>query len=142
MPEIENSIARIMKSYASAAAAKDTAAFMRLYDPNVRVFDAWDCWSYEGAPAWHAAVKSWFDSLGNESVSVTFDEVRSSGGQELAIVSAIVTYANMSLQGEPLRSMQNRVTWAIRTSGPDPLIIHEHTSAPINMDQMKAILKR
>jgi ketosteroid isomerase-like protein len=142
MPEFATPIERMLETYAAAVAAKDSASFMRLYDPNVRVFDAWECWTYEGSAAWEAMVRSWFDSLGTESVRVTFDETRSSGGQELTILSTIVTYTGISAQGEVLRSIPNRLTWAIHQSNSGPRIIHEHTSAPIGFSEMKAILNR
>ncbi len=48
MTEMDAPIARVLRSYESAVLAKDIEAFMRLYDPKVRVFDAWGVWSYEG----------------------------------------------------------------------------------------------
>ena len=142
MNDMEKPIANVLKSYASAVLSKDVKTFMHLYDPNVRVFDAWGVWLYEGAAAWQVAVEGWFTSLSNESVHVKFDDVRSLGGPDLAMVSAIVTYAGVSAGGQPLRSMQNRITWVLRTSGHNLRIVHEHTSAPIDFDESKAILKR
>ncbi len=142
MSDIERPIARILEAYKSAVLAKDVDAFVRLYDPKVRVFDAWGVWSYEGLPAWQTAVEGWFTSLRTETVKVRFDDVHSSAAQEFAIVSAIVTYAAISPQGEPLRSMHNRMTWGLRTSGHVLRIVHEHTSAPIGFDDQKAILQR
>jgi ketosteroid isomerase-like protein len=142
MSDAERSIARVVESYRSAVLAKDADAFMSLYDPEVRVFDAWGIWSYEGAPAWRIAVEGWFASLGSERVAVTFADVRSSPGRDLAMVTAVVTYAGSSAQGEPLRSMQNRLSWVLRTSGHVLRIVHEHTSAPIGFDDSKAILQR
>lgn len=138
----EKSIARVLDSYQSAVLAKDVEAFMRLYDPSVRVFDAWGVWSYEGATKWRTAIQGWFTSLGTERVEVSFDDVRISAGRELAIVSAVVTYAGLSAEGDPLRAMQNRLTWALRTTGHVWRIVHEHTSAPIGFDDSKAILRR
>ena len=88
------------------------------------------------------AVEGWFTSLGSESVNVTFEDVQTSLGPDWAIVSAIVTYAGISAQGERLRAMQNRLTWALRTSGHVLRIIHEHTSAPMGFNDSKAILQR
>jgi ketosteroid isomerase-like protein len=139
---MEKSIAGVLKSYASAVFSKDVKTFMHLYDSNVRVFDAWGVWLYEGAAAWQVAVEGWFTSLGTERVQVKFDDVRSLGGPDLAMVSAIVTYAGVSAEGEPLRSMQNRITWVLRSSGHNLRIVHEHTSAPIDFNESKAILKR
>ncbi len=142
MTEMDATIARTLRSYESAVFAKDIEAFMRLYDPKVRVFDAWGVWSYEGTEAWRIAVEGWFSSLGKERVKVSFDDVQSSGGHELAALSAIVTYAALNAQGELARSMQNRITWILRTSGHVLRIAHEHTSAPIGFTDLKAILER
>ena len=142
MTDIDKSIARVLESYQAAVHAKDVDAFMRLYDPGVRVFDAWGVWSYEGSDAWQRAVEGWFKSLGDEKVKVTFDAVKTSSGRESAVVSAVVTYAGRSAQGEELRSMQNRLTWALRVSGHVLRIAHEHTSAPIGFEDQKAILQR
>ena len=47
-----------------------------------------------------------------------------------------------SAEGETLREMQNRLTWGMRRSGPAMRIVHEHTSAPLGFEDMKAILQR
>lgn len=142
MPDIESLIDRVLEGYKSAVYAKDAAAFMRLYDPKVRVFDTWGVWSYEGSAAWQMAVEAWLTSLGTERVKVSFDDVQISGSADLALVSAIVTYAGVGADGQPLRSMQNRLSWVLRTSGHVLRIVHEHTSAPVGFDDSKAILVR
>ena len=142
MSDFDKSIDRVFGIYKSAVYAKDVGAFMRLYDPKVRIFDTWGVWSYEGAASWQMAVEAWFTSLGAEKVRVSFDEVQTSGSSDLAVVSAIVTYAGLSAQGEQLRAMQNRLSWALKTSGHVLRIIHEHTSAPVGFEDMKAILQR
>ena len=57
-------------------------------------------------------------------------------------MSAVVTYAGVSAQGQELRAMQNRITWVLKTSGHVLRIVHEHTSAPVGFEDTKAILKR
>ena len=142
MSDTDKSIERVLQAYAAAVHAKDVDAFMRLYDPTVRVFDTWGVWSYEGAAAWRIAVEGWLMSLGTERVRVTFDDVATLPGRDVAVVSAIVTYTGLSAQGDELRAMQNRITWALRTTGHVMRIVHEHTSAPIDFDESKAILRR
>jgi ketosteroid isomerase-like protein len=142
MDDTQKSVDRVLGAYESAVFAKDVEAFMRLYDPQVRVFDAWGVWSYEGAAAWQQAVEGWFTSLGTERVKVTFEDVQTAGGRDLTLVSAIVTYAGVSAQGEPLRRLQNRLTWGLRTSAHNLRIVHEHTSAPIDFNDSKALLER
>ena len=142
MNEIDKSIALVIETYKSAVHAKNVETFMHLYDPGVRVFDTWGVWSYEGAEAWRRAIEGWFTSLGSERVKVTFEDVRASLGRDFSVVTAFVTYAAVSAQGEPLRSMQNRLTWGLKTVGHVPRIIHEHTSVPVGFDDAKAILQR
>ncbi|MBT9456753.1 MAG: nuclear transport factor 2 family protein [Burkholderiaceae bacterium] len=142
MSELDKDVARILGVYESAVFKKDVEALMRLYDPGVRVFDAWGVWSYEGAEAWQRAVEGWFTSLGTERVKVTFADVQAFTGKDMASVSAIVTYSGISAEGQPLRAMHNRITWVLRTIGHVPRIVHEHTSAPIGFEDSKAILVR
>jgi len=143
MTELDKDVARVMGIYQSAAFDKNVDAFMRLYDPDVRVFDAWGVWVYEGAEAWRRAVEGWFTSLGTERVKVSFEDVQAWVGNGVSSVSAIVTYAAVATPGAaPHRTMQNRATWVLRTVGHVPRIVHEHTSAPLGFEDMKAILVR
>jgi ketosteroid isomerase-like protein len=140
--DLDKDTSRILGIYESAVFKKDVDALMRIYDPDVRVFDAWGVWTYEGAEAWRRAVEGWFTSLGAERVKVTFDEVNSLRGKDVSALNAIVTYASLSAEGVQQRAMQNRITWVLRTVGHVPRIVHEHTSAPLGFEDMKAILVR
>ena len=142
MSDIEKETQRVVESYKAAVFAADAEAFMRLYHPTVRVFDTWGVWLYEGAPAWQRAVEGWFSSLGSERVRVSFSDVHVLPAEPLAVLNAIVTYAAESAKGEPLRSMQNRITWVLREAGHVLRIVHEHTSAPVGFEDTKAILSR
>lgn len=142
MKDLDKDIARILGIYEAAIFKKDAEALMRIYDPEVRVFDAWGVWAYQGAAAWQQAVEAWFTSLGTERVKVTFEEVESQAGKDVSALNAMVTYANLSADGVQQRAMQNRITWVLRTVGHVPRIVHEHTSAPMGFDDMKAILVR
>jgi len=142
MSDPEQDLARVRDRYAAAVYAKDPAALIQLYDPEVRIFDAWGHWSCEGADAWQRSVEGWFTSLGSERVKVGFEDLKTTTSRELSSLSAIVSYTGVSAQGETLRAMHNRLTWVLRTSGHVLRIVHEHTSAPIGFDDMKAILSR
>lgn len=142
MSDIEETVSSVQQRYATAVGDKDVATFMALYDPTVRVFDAWGVWQYDGAAAWRKSVEEWFSSLGDEGVKVTFEDTHSSGTSGSIVASAIVTYAAVSKDGEILRSMQNRVTWGLRQDGEAAVVVHEHTSAPIGFEDMKAILQK
>jgi ketosteroid isomerase-like protein len=142
MADLDKTLARVLEAYQAAVHAKDAAAFMKLYDPKVRVFDTWGVWCYEGAGPWQVAVEGWFTSLGSERVKVSFEDVQTAGDEGFATLSATVTYAAFNAQGEALRSMQNRLSWVLKTSGHVLRIVHEHTSAPVGFEDAKAILSR
>jgi ketosteroid isomerase-like protein len=142
MSELDKDIARVLGQYESAVFNKDVDALMRLYATDVRVFDTWGVWSYDGAEAWRRAVEGWFGSLGSERVKVSFEDVRATTGKDLSSVSAIVRYVGQSADGQPLRALHNRISWVLKTMGHVPRIVHEHTSAPIGFDDNKALLER
>jgi uncharacterized protein (TIGR02246 family) len=122
----------MLPAYAAAVRAKDADAFLDLYADDVRSFDLWERWSYDDKDALRAMVAEWFGSLpADEVVEVSFDEVRTQPGEDVAAVSAFTTFAAVSPTGEKLRSMNNRLTWVLRRdAGGAWKIAHEHTSAP------------
>lgn len=142
MSDTEKQVLRALDTYQSAILAKNAETFMHLYDSDVRVFDTWGVWSYEGAAAWRVAVEAWFTSLGHETVRVTFDDVKIIAEPSFACMSAFARFAAYSAQGQELRSMQNRMTWVLRTRGHVLRVVHEHTSTPIGFEDTKAIMQR
>jgi uncharacterized protein (TIGR02246 family) len=132
----------ILEAYAAAVRAKDVDAFVGLYADDVRTFDLWERWSYDGRAALREMAAGWFGSLGDDVVAVEFDEVRTQTGDEVAAVSAFTTFRALSPEGEELRSMNNRLTWVLRRDGDRTWkIAHEHTSAPAG-DEGKVQLRR
>ena len=142
MDELEQSTWQILDAYKSAVFAKDVDAFVALYDQDVRVFDMWGEWAYTGVEAWREMAANWFGSLGSERVAVSFDDVHVVAAHQLAVASAFVTYGGVSAQNEALRAMQNRITMVISYSSGTGKIVHEHSSAPVDFETAKVILKR
>ena len=142
MSKAEGPVMQVLEAYKAAVHAKDVDAFMSLYTEDVRVFDAWDTWSYEGTAAWRKMIEQWFAAHNTERLRVSMDAVQATAGPTLAVVSAIVTYTGISAEGEELRAVQNRLSWALKPEGGAWRIFHEHTSAPIGFNDLKAILRR
>ncbi len=134
---------QMLDSYAAAVRAKDVDAFVGLYADDVRTFDLWSEWSYDGKPAFREMVTEWFGSLpDDEVVAVEFDEVRTQAGEDVGAVSAFTTFAAVAPDGTELRSMNNRLTWILRKDADGAWkIAHEHTSAPAG-DEGKVQLRR
>jgi uncharacterized protein (TIGR02246 family) len=130
------------EAYAAAVRAKDVEAFLALYADDVRNFDLWSVWSYDGKDALRAMVEEWFGSPDTAAqVAVEFDEVRTEVGDKVAAVSAFTTFRGLNADGVEERSMNNRLTWILRRDGDGWKIVHEHTSAPAG-DEGKVSLRR
>ncbi len=141
MSELEP-ITQILDAYKAAVYAKDVEAFVALYDQDVRVFDMWGRWSYDGAEAWRGMVTNWFDSLGTERVAVDFAEVQTTSARDVVVAHAFVTYRGLSAKGEALRAMRNRVTVVLRQKDGTWKIVYEHSSAPADFETSKVMLER
>ena len=142
LPGSENPVTKFLRAYQDAVSNKDVDALVGLYADEVRVFDIWGVWSYDGIARWRASVTEWFASLGTERVAVRFSGVREQRAPDFAVASAFVTYSGLSASGEALRSMDNRLTWVLRSEQGVWKITHEHTSAPIDFESSKVLLGR
>ena len=138
----DNPIHRALEAYKAAVHAKDAAAFAALYGEHVQVFDMWGTWQYQGIAAWREMAAGWFGSLGSERVLVEFDEVEATLAPELAVGHAFVTFTAVSAEGVALRSLNNRLTIVMQRSAGVWKIVHEHTSAPVDPETAKVMLKR
>ncbi|HKI91565.1 MAG TPA: SgcJ/EcaC family oxidoreductase [Gaiellaceae bacterium] len=138
----DEAIEELLEGYAAAVRAKDVDGFVSLYASDVRVFDMWGRWSYDGADSWRSMAAGWFGSLGDEQVAVEFEDVQTVVANDLAIAHAFVTYKGLSAEGAELRAMNNRLSWALQKTADGWKVIHEHSSAPVDFDTGKVQLKR
>lgn len=132
----------LFQIYKTAVFQKDLEAFVSIFDEDVRVFDMWQYWVYDGLPAWREMVEDWFTSLGSDKDVVTFDDIQVHENGDLAIMTAFMKFTAVSEKGEELRYLQNRMTWIARKKDESWKIIHQHTSSPVDVETMKVILKR
>ena len=138
MKEIES----LFETYKNAVFQKDVDAFAAMFDENVRVFDMWVQWTYDGLDAWREMAKGWFASLGTDRDAVSFDDIQIQTSGELAVMTAMVKFTAVSADGIALRYLQNRLTWVARKKDETWKIIHQHTSSPVDFETMKVILRR
>jgi len=142
MKQMSDPFLQILESHKAAVLAKDVEAFLALYHDDVHVFDLWGAWSLHGIEAWRSMAVEWFASVGDDRVIVEIDQTGSTCVGELAIGHAFLTYTAVSAEGVKLRSLDNRITAALRKVEGVWKIFHEHTSVPIERVSAKAMLKR
>ena len=100
---------KMLDKYAATVRAKDVDAFVGLYADDVRTFDLWSVWSYDGKDAFRGMVAEWFGSLGDDVVAVEYDEVRTQAGEDVGGLSAFLTYRGLSAEGEELRGRPHAI---------------------------------
>jgi uncharacterized protein (TIGR02246 family) len=143
MTSDDTSIDEVVESYRTSVYEKNVDAFVALYREDVIVFDMWGLWSYEGADAWRAMAVEWFGSLSDDRVEVRFEDVRTHITGEVCVLHAFITVTGLSAEGEKMRSMNNRLTWALQKGSDGKWqIFHEHTSAPADFETGKVTLGR
>ena len=142
MSQTSDPVHQALARYSAAAYEKDVDAFVALYSADLHVFDMWNSWELRGIDAWRAMAAGWFSSLGDERVVVKASDVVATVNGELAMGHATLTYTAISADGQELRSLDNRITLAMRRVGNAWKIFHEHTSGPIDHKTMKGVIKR
>ena len=106
MNDFENRILEVLEAYKAAVYERNVDAFLSLYDPEgAGIRHLGDMVVRRRRSTGGVPIVQWFTSLGAERVKVTFDDVQVTVGQDLAVVSAIGTYAAISTEGKELRSM-------------------------------------
>lgn len=142
MPPSSDPVQQALARYSAAAFEKNVDAFVALYADDVHVFDMWNEWELRGVDAWRKMAEGWFSSLGMERVVVKASDVKSAITADLAVGHATLTYTAVSPEGKELRSLDNRLTIALRRSGDAWKIFHEHTSGPIHHKTLVATIQR
>jgi uncharacterized protein (TIGR02246 family) len=142
MSQATDPVRDALARYCAAAYDKDVHAFVSLYEDDVQVFDMWNQWELRGIAAWRSMAEGWFGSLGTERVVVTVSDVASTASADLAVGHATLTFSAVSAEGKELRSLDNRLTIAMRRTGDVWKIFHEHTSAPIEHKSLTGMIKR
>lgn len=135
MPSPETLIAR----YTAAATALDKDALLALYAPDVRLFDLMRPWQVRGTEDWGTSVDSWFADVGTDP-EVTASDIDVRTTAEMAVLTMRMDYYHVNADGER-EGMPNRLTWVAIPNGDDWVIVHEHTSVPLNEETMSPFLE-
>ena len=59
-----SAIMSLFDKYETSVADKNITLLMSLYGDDIRVFDTWRVWVYEGIDKWRETNEKWFQSLG------------------------------------------------------------------------------
>ena len=141
MSDADQAIHAALAAYQAAVLAKDADAFVSIYSDDVQIFELWGTWVHD-IGSWREMAKGWFAFLGDQCSVVTAHDVRTQVSGDMAMLSASLTYAAVDAGGQPLRSLDNRLTWVLRQRDGRWQVVHEHTSVPLAHEDGKGIVKR
>jgi ketosteroid isomerase-like protein len=120
-------ILELIETWRQAVLAKDAAALVRHYAPDVVVFDVVPPASFRGVEPYRENWQRWFDSMkGPLTFEMRDVEVAASG--ELAYAHSV----NRVAVGEQEDIV--RATVCFRKIGGEWRVVHEHASVPLLMD--------
>jgi len=139
--DADSPIRAALAAYQAAVLAKDVEAFVAIYADDARIFELWGTWEHDIA-SWREMAKGWFAFLGDQRSVVTAHDVRTQVSGDMAMLSASLTYAAVDAGDQPLRSLDNRLTWVLRQRDGRWQVVHEHTSVPLAHEDGKGIFKR
>jgi uncharacterized protein (TIGR02246 family) len=139
--DADSPIRAALAAYQAAVLAKDVEAFVAIYADDARIFELWGTWEHDIA-SWREMAKGWFAFLGDQRSVVTAHDVCTQVSGDMAMLSASLTYAAVDAGDQPLRSLDNRLTWVLRQRDGRWQVVHEHTSVPLAHEDGKGIFKR
>ena len=133
----------VLENYKTAVCEKDVVKFLSMYAPELHIYDCWGNWESKGISTWKESVVEWFNGLSEDGVllKVEFNDLVVEENSCIAFVHCAVTFAaHLEESGEKLRQMTNRFTYGLKKVNEAWVIVHEHSSLPINMETGKGIL--
>jgi len=134
----EQALRDLEQKFAEAFNAKDIDAIMRLYDPNVLVFDVVPPRQYLGAAAYRKDWEQLFDAMaGPVKFEITDQTISTDGDGRIAYGTSIQHFSGKDKSGQNY-NMAVRVTDVYRKSNNGEwLIAHEHVSVPVDIETNK-----
>lgn len=130
----------LIDRYTAAVQAVDKEALLALYSPAARIFDAFTPWQSRGTGEWGAQLEGWFSHMRNHGGEAIATEVDVQVTTQMALLTMVMRYSEQNEDGKN-EGMSNRLTWVALPDGDDWLIVHEHTSVPLNEETMSPVFE-
>lgn len=130
----------LIDRYTAAVQAVDKEALLALYSPAARIFDAFTPWQSRGTGEWSAQLESWFSHMRKHGGEAIATEIDVQATTQMALLTMVMRYSEQNEDGKN-EGMSNRLTWVAIPHGDDWLIVHEHTSVPLNEETMSPVFE-
>lgn len=125
----------VLERYIDAIQTLNKQAMDNLYARELRMFDMTSPFELRGAGAFAQRVDQWFDDTADMNMNAEASSVESKIVDGMAYMTMFMRYSDTDKDGAQ-NGMTNRLTWVLVPDGDDWKILHEHTSVPLNEEDM------
>jgi uncharacterized protein (TIGR02246 family) len=135
----EPDIRRLLDNWCSAAAAGDVDRIMMHYAPDILSFDAVAQLQFKGAEVYRKHWQACMEMCKKSTMIFEMHELAIAADDDLAFAHSLMRCGFVGDDGQEKTSWMRATTCLRRMSG-KWLIVHEHFSAPFDMENSKAML--
>lgn len=134
-------VMELLDNYKAAVLEQSVDKFMSMYDANVHIFDSWSKWSIQDKDAWRNQVSDWFSVLQRDksTLRVIYEDLTIFEEETLASIHTNIRFSEYNSNNIEFRHLTNRFTFILKKIHSEWIIVHEHSSLPINPDDGKGM---
>ena len=127
----------VLDQYKLAVYNQDIYLFMDLYDDSIHIFDSWNTWEIKSKSEWRKVIENWFNGLKRDSstLKVSFEDSVINEDTNVAFIHTSIRFSEYNSHNIEFRHLTNRFTIGLKYIDDKWIIVHEHSSLPIDSDQ-------
>lgn len=136
----EEQIRELTQQWLKAVHACDVDAALAHYAPDVVVYDLFGATKVEGTASYRKNYEMWFQCCAQAAKSYEIKELEIVAGEDVAFCHALNCMTGPNPEGK-VEETWVRVTVCYRKQGGEWKIVHEHVSAPLDMESQKGVFQ-
>jgi len=127
----------VLDQYKLAVYNQDINLFMDLYDDSIHIFDSWNTWEIKSKSEWRKVIENWFNGLKRDgsTLKISFEDSVINEDTNVAFIYSSIRFSEYNSHNIEFRHLTNRFTIGLKYIDDKWIIVHEHSSLPIDSDQ-------
>ena len=135
----EATLRRLVEERVQAIRAKDVAATLAVYAPDVRSYDLIDPLRHAGREGIGRRLEEWFSQFRDGPIGFEMRDLEFAVGDGAAFCHGLSHVDGVTRDGNRI-DMWWRTTLCFREAGGRWMVVHEHSSVPFDMESGRASL--
>lgn len=127
----------VLDQYKTAVYNQDIDLFMELYNNSIHIYDSWNTWEITSKTEWKKVIENWFNGLKRDlsTLKVSFEDCVINEDKNIAFIHMSIRFSEFNSHNIEFRHLTNRFTIGLKNIDDKWMIVHEHSSLPIDSDQ-------